>query len=263
MPTSEAESEAHSQDGPKRRKRDQQSSSAKVSRTTHACEPCRERKARCDGQKPACARCERLGTRCWYGLAKGDKKQNMVDELTQRVVYYESLLESRNRGFLENSSTPNQTPEDIQQQGIAVPADARSESSSNHVRPAGSGSSSVVPDKGKLPLSPRLRSTSGRHESRRNAEDVHDAHATAVSTLFEASSLSPTSRRSATVALERPRFPSTNDLSDNSSRLEAQPTFGGLGTDTPVKPRIDGSRRYRVTNACIECKKRRRKVSPC
>lgn len=44
-------------------------------RTSHACEPCRERKTKCDGERPACRRCTHTGTNCHYGYGKGWKKR--------------------------------------------------------------------------------------------------------------------------------------------------------------------------------------------
>lgn len=44
-------------------------------RTSHACEPCRERKTKCDGERPSCRRCLHTGTICHYGYGKGWKKR--------------------------------------------------------------------------------------------------------------------------------------------------------------------------------------------
>ncbi|KAJ5084918.1 hypothetical protein NUU61_009497 [Penicillium alfredii] len=38
-----------------------------LKRTRQACGPCRRKKARCPGEKPACSLCQRLGQRCVYG----------------------------------------------------------------------------------------------------------------------------------------------------------------------------------------------------
>lgn len=50
-------------------------------RTSHACEPCRERKTKCDGERPSCRRCLHTGTVCHYGYGKGWKKRKYVDYL--------------------------------------------------------------------------------------------------------------------------------------------------------------------------------------
>lgn len=50
-------------------------------RTSHACEPCRERKTKCDGERPSCRRCLHTGTGCHYGYGKGWKKRKYVRNL--------------------------------------------------------------------------------------------------------------------------------------------------------------------------------------
>lgn len=47
-------------------------------RTSHACEPCRERKTKCDGERPSCRRCLHTGTPCHYGYGKGWRKRKYV-----------------------------------------------------------------------------------------------------------------------------------------------------------------------------------------
>lgn len=44
-------------------------------RTSHACEPCRERKTKCDGERPSCRRCLHTGNPCHYGFGKGWRKR--------------------------------------------------------------------------------------------------------------------------------------------------------------------------------------------
>ncbi|KIY02552.1 uncharacterized protein Z520_01017 [Fonsecaea multimorphosa CBS 102226] len=74
-------------------------------RTSHACEPCRERKTKCDGSRPACRRCLHTGTTCYYGYGKGWRKRKLLtasphasrtaEDLTatsRRLARYESLL---------------------------------------------------------------------------------------------------------------------------------------------------------------------------
>lgn len=50
-------------------------------RTSHACEPCRERKTKCDGERPSCRRCLHTGASCHYGYRKGWKKRKYVPRL--------------------------------------------------------------------------------------------------------------------------------------------------------------------------------------
>lgn len=64
-------------------------------RTSHACEPCRERKTKCDGSRPACRRCLHTGTTCYYGYGKGWRKRKTAEDLTatsRRLARYERLL---------------------------------------------------------------------------------------------------------------------------------------------------------------------------
>ncbi|KAH6867512.1 fungal-specific transcription factor domain-containing protein [Thelonectria olida] len=48
----------HTQQGPKLTR--------KRKRTAHACEPCRQRKSRCDGSRPTCDLCDEQGAECYY-----------------------------------------------------------------------------------------------------------------------------------------------------------------------------------------------------
>lgn len=64
-------------------------------RTSHACEPCRERKTKCDGERPSCRRCLHTGTPCHYGYGKGWKKRKTAEDLTvtsRKLARYEELL---------------------------------------------------------------------------------------------------------------------------------------------------------------------------
>ena len=62
-----------------------------------ACVICRKRKLRCDGQKPACGTCSRLGHRCGYDEVrrKSGPKRGYVKELEQRLKVIESQLKSK------------------------------------------------------------------------------------------------------------------------------------------------------------------------
>ncbi len=42
-------------------------------RVAQACEPCRQRKTKCYGEKPACRHCQELRVECYYGEVKRDK----------------------------------------------------------------------------------------------------------------------------------------------------------------------------------------------
>ncbi|KAJ5662935.1 hypothetical protein N7507_003666 [Penicillium longicatenatum] len=47
-----------------------------LKRTRQACGPCRRKKARCPGEKPVCATCQRLGQRCSYAAQVATRTQN-------------------------------------------------------------------------------------------------------------------------------------------------------------------------------------------
>lgn len=66
----------------------------KSTRVSHACELCREKRARCNGERPTCQRCIKLGIDCQYGLAKNDRRRKEIEDLQRRVAQYEGLLES-------------------------------------------------------------------------------------------------------------------------------------------------------------------------
>lgn len=74
-------------------------------RISNACQICRERKVRCDGQMPVCGNCARRNTRCVYSN-KNQKSRATIDyvrDLEERVRYYESN-EKKSDG---NSSSNN------------------------------------------------------------------------------------------------------------------------------------------------------------
>lgn len=61
-------------------------------RISNACQICRERKVRCDGQMPVCGNCAKRDTKCIYSN-KNQKSRATIDyvrDLEERVRYYES-----------------------------------------------------------------------------------------------------------------------------------------------------------------------------
>ncbi|GCB24367.1 uncharacterized transcriptional regulatory protein C3C7.04 [Aspergillus awamori] len=66
-------------------------------RTARACEPCRQHKTKCDGNKPVCTQCLRLNMRCKYSDTKRVRDQKKLGLLTRKVVRYENLLEEIER----------------------------------------------------------------------------------------------------------------------------------------------------------------------
>ncbi|KAH6618876.1 hypothetical protein C7974DRAFT_317726, partial [Boeremia exigua] len=61
--------------------------------TTTACEPCRNRKIRCDGNKPSCEACSKRSQQCIYQVAPDTTSSNAyVDSLVNRVAQLEQEL---------------------------------------------------------------------------------------------------------------------------------------------------------------------------
>jgi hypothetical protein len=47
-------------------------------RVNHACEPCRQRKTKCSGERPVCAHCQDFKITCFYADGKRDKAKKYV-----------------------------------------------------------------------------------------------------------------------------------------------------------------------------------------
>lgn len=61
-------------------------------RSARACEPCRQRKIKCDGVRPTCGQCAYHNNRCIYEDVKRVRDQKMLELLSKRTERYESLL---------------------------------------------------------------------------------------------------------------------------------------------------------------------------
>ncbi|RVD90090.1 uncharacterized protein DFL_001068 [Arthrobotrys flagrans] len=70
------------------------SSSGDKNRTSHACEPCRSRKTKCNGERPSCRHCLDFKISCYYGDGKRERAKNEVRYLQDRVDTYEAALET-------------------------------------------------------------------------------------------------------------------------------------------------------------------------
>ncbi|KAI8716339.1 Zn(2)-C6 fungal-type domain-containing protein [Fusarium sp. LHS14.1] len=68
----------------------------KRKRTAHACEPCRQRKSRCDGSRPVCDLCNVHGVECYYrdsvGIPAPKVDHHAVAQLDTRLRDMERLL---------------------------------------------------------------------------------------------------------------------------------------------------------------------------
>lgn len=81
-----------------------------------ACILCRKRKLKCDGEKPACGTCSRLGHDCAYDeqRKKSGPKRGYVKLLEQRLKQVENLLGTK--GSDGNATHPGQSPVEALQQ---------------------------------------------------------------------------------------------------------------------------------------------------
>jgi len=75
--------------------------------TTTACEPCRSRKIRCDGNKPSCEACTKRSQQCIYQATPDIKSANdYVDSLVNRVAQLEQELNNAHATILRLSTHP-------------------------------------------------------------------------------------------------------------------------------------------------------------
>lgn len=73
-----------------------------------ACMICRKRKLRCDGMKPSCSTCTRLGHSCAYDEVrrKSGPKRGYVKALEERLKQVESLLKTTGPGEVNTEPVP-------------------------------------------------------------------------------------------------------------------------------------------------------------
>ncbi|KAL5045043.1 hypothetical protein BDW71DRAFT_90199 [Aspergillus fruticulosus] len=74
---------------------------AQQRRSARACEPCRQRKVKCDGGRPVCRKCREHGIDCSYIDIKRIRDQKQLGVLAKKVERYEKLLKQ-----LETESDP-------------------------------------------------------------------------------------------------------------------------------------------------------------
>ncbi|KAJ5555996.1 hypothetical protein N7513_003638 [Penicillium frequentans] len=115
-----------------------------------ACEPCRERKSRCDGHKPMCSSCVRRAlplSRCVYKVEnlRSACGYEYVQALHQRILELERCC----------SAAASSTPEEASNHAVPI--------SGNHVSEAGSGGGPAV-EPGTEPNDPsETQSITGQH----------------------------------------------------------------------------------------------------
>lgn len=75
-----------------------------------ACVICRKRKLKCDGNKPKCATCTRLGHSCAYDEArrKSGPKRGYVKDLEARLAQVEGRLKTQDNKRSKNANEPEQ-----------------------------------------------------------------------------------------------------------------------------------------------------------
>lgn len=61
-------------------------------RVMHACVPCRSRKTKCSGEKPACKHCQDFKVICVYADGKRDRAKKAFGSLAEKVADYEAVL---------------------------------------------------------------------------------------------------------------------------------------------------------------------------
>lgn len=61
-------------------------------RSPRACKPCRQRKIKCDGNRPTCGQCAYHKNSCIFEDVKRVRDQKMLEVLSQQVERYEKLL---------------------------------------------------------------------------------------------------------------------------------------------------------------------------
>jgi len=102
--------------------------------TTTACEPCRSRKIRCDGNKPTCEACSKRSQQCIYQATPDINSANAyVESLVNRVAQLEQELNSARATILKLSTSPSIPPEPQQQE-------------QTHLQPFGNIDPRLLPD---------------------------------------------------------------------------------------------------------------------
>ncbi|GKZ25024.1 hypothetical protein AbraIFM66951_000997 [Aspergillus brasiliensis] len=80
------------------------SSQSQRRRSARACEPCRQRKIKCDGNKPVCRQCIDHNVSCFFVDVKRVRDQKQLGLLGKKVEQYEHLLQDLEREVDENAA---------------------------------------------------------------------------------------------------------------------------------------------------------------
>lgn len=65
----------------------------KSRRVAHACDECRSRKSKCDGERPICAQCIAVGLEtCVYSESKRTQERKQLESAKREIDRYDKLL---------------------------------------------------------------------------------------------------------------------------------------------------------------------------
>ena len=80
------------------------SSQSQRRRSARACEPCRQRKIKCDGNKPVCRQCIDHNVSCFFVDVKRVRDQKQLGFLGKKVEQYEQLLQDLEKEVDDNAA---------------------------------------------------------------------------------------------------------------------------------------------------------------
>ncbi|GFF25390.1 uncharacterized transcriptional regulatory protein C530.05 [Aspergillus udagawae] len=88
-----------------------------------ACVVCRRRKLRCDGKRPSCGTCSRLGHECAYDEVrkKSGPKRGYVKQLEARLAQVENLLRTQEPGAAQAQENHNHIPVSNENEMTSLP----------------------------------------------------------------------------------------------------------------------------------------------
>ncbi|RKP08304.1 fungal-specific transcription factor domain-containing protein, partial [Thamnocephalis sphaerospora] len=108
----------------------------KRSRRTQACDDCRRRKVRCDGNRPSCTSCLRHGVACHYQetVKKRGPKPGYIEKLERRLNMMEKMLMPLSSSSDDRSPPPiNQNPPSRQRSRSSTMDNVNSPTISNNL----------------------------------------------------------------------------------------------------------------------------------
>ncbi|PYH44718.1 uncharacterized protein BP01DRAFT_399851 [Aspergillus saccharolyticus JOP 1030-1] len=79
-------------------------------RTSRACDPCRQRKAKCNGGKPTCIQCDGLALECTYSEQKRTLEQKELTLLRSTIRRHERMIQLISARPTKQDEEPDETP---------------------------------------------------------------------------------------------------------------------------------------------------------